>query len=61
MTDVEQVRHIINLAQETYEDVGPDRGVDIPDTAEVQQEQGGCWVSARVWMANVYIVDDGEG
>lgn len=60
MTDAEQVAAIIAIAQEEYADLGPDRGVDIPENAVVEQEQGGCWVQARVWMANVYIEPEPE-
>jgi hypothetical protein len=59
MTDAEQVAAVIATAQELYSDLGPDRGVDIPTNATVQQEQDGCWVEARVWLANVYIEEEG--
>ena len=60
-TNAEGVARIIAIARETYEDVGDDRGIDVPADAEVNQEIGGCWVQARVWMANVYIHEGGEG
>lgn len=31
--------------------------VEIDDAATVEQQPGGCWVHARVWVENVYIED----
>ena len=60
-TDAEQVTQVISIARE-MRDSGEIQmtDIDIYDDAEVSQEPSGCWVTARVWVPNVYIVDDGE-
>lgn len=61
-TDAEQVTQIIAIAREIRDNGEmPMTDVDIYDDAEVTQQPSGCWVAARVWVPNVYIVDDGEG
>lgn len=61
-TDAEQVTQIIAIARKIRDNGEmPMTDVDIYGDAEVTQEPDGCWVMARVWVPNVYIVDDGEG
>lgn len=50
MSDDEQAAQIISIARELYAEAA-----DISDHAHIDQEQGGCWVAARVWVPNVYI------
>lgn len=59
MTDAEQVAQIIVDTRKEIAESGLDRGdIKINDGATIDQQQGGCWVQAWVWVANVYIEDE---